>query len=415
MTVSDWKEHIDGSMAYEAQVLSYNQYYPFGMAQKARGQSFSDYRFGFNGQEEDIEIGTVHYKFREYDPRIVRMISVDPIASQYPELTPYQVASNSPIYMIELEGLEGVVKINNYGTNGKAQTTIMTGSDNNGNPINFNATGNGVSNLGINSVLEINQGTLPTGVNAFNVFNNAAFPASPNYNAAFDADDRSILAAGTDVRTILTDRMPPNPTLSNPPASDNLNSVGGFFFPGGTPNGNGNNTILERIGTFGWAAGDPIPSTRRRQFNTIVNIGNFNPQINGGAVNDISQGGDNRGRILSNNVIGAPRDPRAVGTGRAWDNFVLGQINGRIAAMSLPNITSIQINRQVRNAPLQAALNGWFRSFGPSVRSSFPGVPVTSNFTVIGGPGGGFNATITGTRLVTTTTPGPRVWRLVTP
>jgi hypothetical protein len=37
---------------------------------------------------------------------VSRFLSVDPIAKQYPELTPYQFASNSPIAGIDLDGLE---------------------------------------------------------------------------------------------------------------------------------------------------------------------------------------------------------------------------------------------------------------------------------------------------------------------
>ncbi len=44
---------------------------------------------------------------RVYDPRIGKFLSVDPITSQFPELTPYQFASNSPIFNIDLDGLEG--------------------------------------------------------------------------------------------------------------------------------------------------------------------------------------------------------------------------------------------------------------------------------------------------------------------
>ena len=36
-----------------------------------------------------------------------RFLSVDPIGRQYPELTPYQFASNTPIQAIDLDGLEG--------------------------------------------------------------------------------------------------------------------------------------------------------------------------------------------------------------------------------------------------------------------------------------------------------------------
>jgi GH24 family phage-related lysozyme (muramidase) len=45
---------------------------------------------------------------RVYDKSLGRFLSVDPITRQYPELTPYQFASNCPIGMIDLDGLEGV-------------------------------------------------------------------------------------------------------------------------------------------------------------------------------------------------------------------------------------------------------------------------------------------------------------------
>jgi RHS repeat-associated protein len=62
------------------------------------------YRFGFNGKENDNEIkGTGNqqdYGMRIYDPRLGRFLSVDPITSEYPELTPYQFASNTPLFKL---------------------------------------------------------------------------------------------------------------------------------------------------------------------------------------------------------------------------------------------------------------------------------------------------------------------------
>lgn len=64
-----------------------------------------------NGQEKDDEIvgssGTMlAFTFREYDTRLGRFFAVDPLAPKYPMLTPYQFASNTPIWAKELEGLE---------------------------------------------------------------------------------------------------------------------------------------------------------------------------------------------------------------------------------------------------------------------------------------------------------------------
>jgi RHS repeat-associated protein len=69
------------------------------------------YSYGFNGQEKDDEIkgtgNSLNYKHRMADVRLGRFFAVDPIASEYPELTTYQMSSLNPIWKIEIEGLEG--------------------------------------------------------------------------------------------------------------------------------------------------------------------------------------------------------------------------------------------------------------------------------------------------------------------
>ncbi len=68
------------------------------------------YRYGFNGKEQDNEISgqgnQYDYGFRIYNPRLGRFLSVDPLTKGYPELTPYQFASNTPVQAIDLDGLE---------------------------------------------------------------------------------------------------------------------------------------------------------------------------------------------------------------------------------------------------------------------------------------------------------------------
>ena len=74
----------------------------------------TNYRYGFNGKENDIDIenGMQDYGMRIYDGRLGRFLSVDPLSNKYPELTPYQFASNRPIEGIDLDGSE-------YKTTGK--------------------------------------------------------------------------------------------------------------------------------------------------------------------------------------------------------------------------------------------------------------------------------------------------------
>jgi RHS repeat-associated protein len=73
--------------------------------------SSTGYRYGFNGKEDDQETvgtgnGTQDYGMRIYNPSLGKFLSVDPITAKYPELTPYQFASNRPIDGIDMDGLE---------------------------------------------------------------------------------------------------------------------------------------------------------------------------------------------------------------------------------------------------------------------------------------------------------------------
>ncbi|MFK8037982.1 MAG: RHS repeat-associated core domain-containing protein [Crocinitomicaceae bacterium] len=69
-----------------------------------------DYRYGFQGQEIDDEVkgegNSIDFKFRSYDTRIGKFLSLDPLADSYPQNSPYAFAENRVIDGIELEGAE---------------------------------------------------------------------------------------------------------------------------------------------------------------------------------------------------------------------------------------------------------------------------------------------------------------------
>jgi len=95
---------------YTADIVTASDYYPFGMVSRAFNSPSINYRYGFNGKEVDNEMfgigNELDYGMRVYDPRVGRFLSVDPLTSTYPELTPYQFASNTPIQGTDLDGLE---------------------------------------------------------------------------------------------------------------------------------------------------------------------------------------------------------------------------------------------------------------------------------------------------------------------
>jgi RHS repeat-associated protein len=115
-TVSDKKIPVSSNNTsidyYNADVVTATDYYPFGMQMPNRtfAQANSGYRYGFNGKENDNEVkgqgNEQDYGMRIYDPRLGRFLSVDPLASKYPDLTAYNFVGNSPILLVDKKGKE---------------------------------------------------------------------------------------------------------------------------------------------------------------------------------------------------------------------------------------------------------------------------------------------------------------------
>lgn len=87
-----------------------------------RNYSAQDYRYGFNGKENDNEVygpgNFQDYGERMYDPRLGRFPSPDPLIVKYqlfPWYSPYQFAGNKPIWKIDLDGLEEATPPTNEG------------------------------------------------------------------------------------------------------------------------------------------------------------------------------------------------------------------------------------------------------------------------------------------------------------
>jgi len=116
--VSDVKTHISSGGVtldfYSAEILSSQDYYPFGMLMPERGFSSHSYRFGHNGQEpvnEQTGINGSHYTalFWEYDARLGRRWNMDPVDK--PWMSSYHAFSNKPIINIDPNGaLDGWIE-----------------------------------------------------------------------------------------------------------------------------------------------------------------------------------------------------------------------------------------------------------------------------------------------------------------
>ncbi len=116
---------------YTAEVVTANDYYPFGMQMPGRKYTSvsSGYRYGFNGKENDNEVkgegNQQDYGMRIYDPRLGKFLSVDPISELYPWFSPYQFAGNTPVWAIDLDGLEPYAYAYKFASEGNPKLNLF--------------------------------------------------------------------------------------------------------------------------------------------------------------------------------------------------------------------------------------------------------------------------------------------------
>ena len=109
---SGYGDNSGNFTAWQPDVWTVSDYYPFGMQMEERRWENKDYRFGYNTQERTDEIaGTGNHntaEFWEYSPRIGRRWNVDPMG--YPHQSHYSTFDNSPISKGDPLGLYGTEK-----------------------------------------------------------------------------------------------------------------------------------------------------------------------------------------------------------------------------------------------------------------------------------------------------------------
>lgn len=120
--VNDRKLPIgDGASTYpevdyfNPDVISYNDYYAFGSTLPGRLGNSGQYRFGFNGMEKDDETygdgNALDFGARIYDSRLGRWLSIDPLQSKYPNLSPYNFCAGNPLIYKDVDGKDYILII----------------------------------------------------------------------------------------------------------------------------------------------------------------------------------------------------------------------------------------------------------------------------------------------------------------
>jgi RHS repeat-associated protein len=93
----------------KSRIVKYNEYYPFGLqtANSWTREGAVDNKFLNNGGTElNPTTGWYDLAFRNYDPVLGRMHGVDPMASKYASLTPYNYSFNNPVSFTDPNGAD---------------------------------------------------------------------------------------------------------------------------------------------------------------------------------------------------------------------------------------------------------------------------------------------------------------------
>ena len=103
---SSWITDASGAV-YTEQGRSVNQhiqYLPYGenfIDQRVTGH---DVRFRFTGKERDEATGFDYFGARYYNSDLSIWLSVDPLASKYPSMSPYMYTAGNPVMLVDPDG-----------------------------------------------------------------------------------------------------------------------------------------------------------------------------------------------------------------------------------------------------------------------------------------------------------------------
>jgi RHS repeat-associated protein len=107
---------MGSSLGGAVDVVQTTNYYPFGLVMNQSNNnsdpSYQKNKYLYNGKElqdvmlNGVKLSLYYYGARMYDPQIGRFICLDPLASKFPWVTPYNYAENSPISNLDLWGLQ---------------------------------------------------------------------------------------------------------------------------------------------------------------------------------------------------------------------------------------------------------------------------------------------------------------------
>jgi len=107
--IKDHLGNVRTTVNRDGNVLGYDDYYPFGLVMPGRSSNSANPNdnYKFTGHERDDEAGlTLDYMgARYYDPIVPHFTSIDPLADQFPGISPYAYAMNNPLKYTDPTGM----------------------------------------------------------------------------------------------------------------------------------------------------------------------------------------------------------------------------------------------------------------------------------------------------------------------
>jgi RHS repeat-associated protein len=90
----------------DANIIQHIEYLPYGETFfERRMDDYWTTPYKFNAKELDAETGMYYYGARYYTPEVSIWLSVDPLAGEYPSLSPYAYCGGNPIKYIDPDGM----------------------------------------------------------------------------------------------------------------------------------------------------------------------------------------------------------------------------------------------------------------------------------------------------------------------
>ena len=112
-----YKDADKNGSVVQSEIVQEKNYYPFGLEHEGYNVAITStnqaLKYSYNGKEINEELGINWYDYhaRMYDPSIGRMLNIDPHSDSYYGINSYNYTLNNPVLLIDPDGKDSVISI----------------------------------------------------------------------------------------------------------------------------------------------------------------------------------------------------------------------------------------------------------------------------------------------------------------